>query len=363
MPSPPTNTGEFIEQVRKSGLIRDGTPRRLATDSPNEQDARADGLVRVGSPTTCQTQQLLSRRRLVLGKYRMVRQLGAGGMGVVYLAEHIELEHKVAIKVMKDEWSKADQALERFFREARATAALDHPNIVRLHGIDHSDGTHFLVMEYVSGSDLQALLERTGPFDCALAVRSISQAAAGLQHAHEKGFVHRDIKPANLILAEEGTVKVLDLGLARSVQNPRDALTEQLEEGMILGSADYLSPEQALAAPFDARSDIYSLGATLFTLLTGRPPYEGTTAEKLRQHQSAPPRDIRAIRPDVPSGLNAVVTRMMAKRPDDRYSTARDVIAALALWLSEAGTGTCVASTPAVGSNQITTVLQAPPAR
>jgi WD40 repeat protein/tRNA A-37 threonylcarbamoyl transferase component Bud32 len=253
-------------------------------------------------------------------------------MGVVYLAQHAALGRKVAVKVLGEEQSREKLALERFFREARAAAALDHPNIVRLHDIAQSNEKHYLVMEYVEGIDLQALLDQTGPLHPAQAANYIAQAAAGLQHAHERGFIHRDIKPANLIVTRSGAVKVLDMGLARSVSDPKDSLTAQLDEEVITGTADFLSPEQALNVRLDSRTDIYSLGATFYTLLTARPPYEGSTAQKLAAHQTAPTPDVRAVRAEVPVDLAAVVGRMMAKKQGDRYQTARAVVAALDPW-------------------------------
>jgi tRNA A-37 threonylcarbamoyl transferase component Bud32 len=345
MPSP-TTVADLFGLIRKSGLIDEQTLANVALGLPREPVACADALVEAELLTPFQAKQLLSGRvrGLVLGAYRILRPLGKGGMGVVYLAEHAALGRKVAVKVLAEEQSQEQLALERFFREARSAAALDHPNIVRLHDIAEIDGTHFLVMEFVDGTDLQALLEQTGPMHPAQAAGYIVQAAAGLQHAHDRGFIHRDIKPANIILGRDGTVKVLDMGLARSVGNPKDSLTGQLKEEVITGTADYLSPEQALNVQLDTRTDIYSLGATFYTLLTGRPPYEGSTSQKLAQHQMAAPPDVRAVRAAVPAKLAAVVSRMMAKQPRERYQTAREVIAALAPWVpgADAGSGVTV---------------------
>jgi WD40 repeat protein/tRNA A-37 threonylcarbamoyl transferase component Bud32 len=353
----PATTAEFIGLIRKVGLIDEETLATVALGLPREPVACADALVDAALLTPFQAKQLLSGRPrgLVLGPYRILRPLGKGGMGVVYLADHAALARKVALKVLIEEQSREKLALERFFREARSAAALDHPNIVRLHDIARNNDTHYLVMEYVEGTDLQALLEQTGTLHAAQAAGYIAQAAAGLQHAHDRGFIHRDIKPANLIIARTGVVKVLDMGLARSVTNPKDALTGQLDEDAITGTADFLSPEQALNVRLDKRTDIYSLGGTFYTLLTGRTPYEGTTAQKLAQHQTAAPPDVRAIRLDVPPELAAVVARMMAKRPDERYQTAREVLAALAPWAPgvDAATRETVAVEPSASTTEM----------
>jgi len=349
MPTPAT-IAEFLGLVRKSGLVDEQTLASVALGLPREPAACAEALVESRLLTSFQAKQLLAGRPqgLILGAYRILGPLGRGGMGTVYLAEHAALGRKAAIKVLNEEQSREKLALERFFREARAAAALDHPNIVRLHDIAKSEGTHFLVMEFVDGIDLQALIEQTGRLHFAQAANYIAQAAAGLQHAHERGFIHRDIKPANLILAKSGGVKILDMGLARSLSNSKDALTGQLDEEVITGTADFLSPEQALNVQLDPRTDIYSLGGTFYTLLTGRIPYEGSTAQKLSQHQMAPPPEVLAVRTDVPPELAAIIRVMMAKQPQERYQTAREVIAALAPWAPgvEAGAGTAVSLPP-----------------
>jgi len=340
----PSTVSDFINLVRKSGLLDEQTFSQLVDlDLPDEPFACAETLVRHHMLTPFQAKQLLAGRHrgLVLGAYKILRPLGKGGMGVVYLADHAGLGRKVAIKVLTNEQAREKLALERFQREARAAAALDHPNIVRLHDITQVSGINFLVMEYVEGVDLQSLVQQAGALHYAQAANYIAQAAAGLAHAHERGFIHRDIKPANLILGKEGTVKILDMGLARSVLNPKDALTGKLgdDEDMITGTADYLSPEQALNVTLDARSDIYSLGATLFTLVTGRPPFDGSTAQKLAQHQVAPPPNLNKIRAAVPEDMGDVVARMMAKKPADRYQTMQEVLDDLAPWLPDASPG------------------------
>jgi hypothetical protein len=271
-------------------------------------------------------------------------------MGVVYLAEHTLMRRLVAVKVFLPERARDERALGRFYREARAAAALDHPNIVRLYDVRQAEGVHFLVLEYISGASLGQLVDSTGPLHHAQAVRHIIGAATGLAHAHEKGFVHRDVKPANLMVDRDGMVKVLDMGLARSFIDPNDRLTLAGEEGSVLGTADYLCPEQGLSEPTDARSDIYSLGITLFTLIAGHPPFPGNTTQKLVHHQMTPTPDLTEVNPAVPDGLNEVVQMMTAKRPEDRYQSAEEVIDALRPFAQhsagEGGSRTCPRPTP-----------------
>ena len=339
MPVAPTSTAELLELVHKSGLI---PAERLvllptAESLPAAPPAAAAVLLEKGFITRFQAKQLLQGRHkgFRLGAYAIQDQLGRGGMGAVYLAEHLELHRKVALKVLL--FGKGDDhklATERFMREARSAAALDHPNIVRIFDVARHDQVPYLVMEYVEGETLQQVIDRDGAIPYPTAVDYIAQAAAGLQHAHEKGFVHRDIKPGNLIRDKTGTVKILDMGLARSFANPKDKLTEQLDSGAVVGTADYIAPEQALNQPtVDIRADVYSLGASFFALISGKPPFEGNTAQKLLQHQLKSAPQLAAIDTTLPRGLSAVVAKMLAKKAADRFQTPAEVIAALTPWL------------------------------
>src|SRR5205085_9868735 len=222
-------------------------------------------------------------------------------------------------------------ALERFYREARAIAVLDHPNLVRAHDIDQDGTLHFLVMEHVDGLSLHDLVKRIGPLDPLRACHYVYQAAIGLEYAFETaGLVHRDIKPANVLVDRAGTVKILDMGLARFFRDEQDVLTKKYDE-TVLGTADYLAPEQATDShTVDIRADIYGLGCTFYFTLTGRPPFpEGSVAQKLIWHQSKQPTPIRELRPDVPAAVVAVVEKMMAKDPAARYQTPAELAAAL----------------------------------
>ena len=310
---------------------------------PNNSRDLAQLLVRRGLLTPWQATQLLAGKwrgfLLAHKKYKLMERLGAGGMGQVFLCEHIRMKRLVALKVLPTDKLKDDQsALERFDREARAAAALDHPNIARAHDIDTDGKLHFLVMEFVDGSSLQEVIKKHGPLEIARACHYIRDAAEGLQHAHQAGWVHRDIKPGNLVLARDGTVKILDMGLARLFADDSDDLTKKYEKNAVLGTADYLAPEQAThSSDVDIRADIYSLGATFYFLLTGKPPFEdGTVTQKLIWHQSRPPQPIREHRSDVPRELEAIINKMMAKKPVHRYQEPAALITALEPWTRQA---------------------------
>jgi WD40 repeat protein/serine/threonine protein kinase len=338
----PATTEDFLDLVQRSNQVEKArleafmSSRREGPGLPGEPRQLAALMVREGLLTNFQAEQLLQGkwRGFALGGYRILERLGAGGTGTVYLAEHQVMRRRVAIKVLPADYANAPGVLERFQREAQAVAALDHPNIVRAYDF-RSEGTlHFLVMEYVEGVSLQELLVRTGPLALAQAVDYARQAALGLEHAHEAGLVHRDVKPANLLVDRAGTVKLLDLGLARYSPTGQDSLTKQFDDNAVMGTADYLSPEQALNLhAVDIRADIYSLGATLYALLAGQPPFHaGTVTQKLLWHQLREPTPLLALRQDVPEEVVAVIGRMMAKAPEDRYPTPTEVVDALAPW-------------------------------
>jgi len=341
MPSPTTND-EFLELVRKSGVVDEKRldayldKARAAQALPAEPPRLAGLLVRDGVLTHFQAEQFLQGkwRRFTIGKYKVLERLGSGGMGSVYLCEHKLMRRRVAVKVLPTAKAEDASSLERFYREARAVAALDHPNIVRAYDIDQDDKLHFLVMEHVDGASFQEILKKTGPMDVLRACHYIRQAALGLQHAHQTaGLVHRDIKPGNILVDRNGIVKILDMGLARFFHDEDDMLTKKFEEN-VLGTADYLAPEQALDShSVDIRADIYSLGATFYFCLTGRTPFaEGTVAQKLIWHQTRQPKPLAQLRPEVPEEVVGILEKMMAKDAGQRYSTPAEVADALVPW-------------------------------
>ena len=252
----------------------------------------------------------------ILGKYKLLGLLGTGGMSSVYLAEHMLMQRRVAIKVLPRSRVDDSSYLARFRREAQAVAALDHRNIVRAYDIDNEGNTHYLVMEHVDGRDLNTIIKNDGPLDYDVAAEYIRQAAEGLEHAHGANLIHRDVKPANLLIDPRGMVKILDMGLARFTDEQQTSLT-RLHDENVLGTADYLAPEQAKDShSADHRADIYSLGCTLYYLLTGRPPFnEGTLAQRIAKHQTQSPPSIYEFRSDAPQPLVDVCVRMMAKQP------------------------------------------------
>ena len=268
-----------------------------------------------------------------IGPYLVLKPLGKGGMSRVYLAEHLAMKRLVALKVLPDHLARDPGAVERFYREARAAAALDHPNIVRAYDICAANGFHCLVMEYVPGRDLAAVLREKGPMPVHEAVACAIKAATGLQHAYEKGVVHRDIKPSNLLIDDSGAVKILDMGLARFQSDGDDRLTDEFDDSAVYCTPDYVAPEQvAKGIEADTRADIYALGGTLYTLLSGKPPFSGSVAQKLVFQQARDPVPLHQVRPAVPRELSAVVARMMAKDRAKRYQTPAKVIAALEPW-------------------------------
>jgi serine/threonine protein kinase/Tol biopolymer transport system component len=268
-----------------------------------------------------------------LGEYQLLEKLGAGGMGTVYKARHTELDRFVAIKILRPGQLDHGEAAARFRREIKLAGRLDHPNIVRAHDARCIGDTQFLVMEYVDGLDLETLATQLGTLPVADACELARQAAVGLQCAHEQALVHRDIKPSNLMLSRGGLVKLLDLGLAR-VHGAVTASQSVTAVGQVMGTPDYIAPEQVSNSHgADIRADLYSLGCTLYRLLAGMPPFSGPRfrdwATKLAAHLEQPLPPVRDLRPDVPAELVAVLTRLTAKDPAERFATPAEVAAAL----------------------------------
>lgn len=292
----------------------------------------------MGLLTRWQSEKILQGKYkgFFLGKHKLLGHIGTGGMSSVYLGEHITLKHQRAIKVLPKSKLGKTSYLERFQREAKAIASLSHPNIVRAYDIDHEKDTHYIVMEYIEGVDLQILVKKHGPLPYALVADYIAQAAHGLQHAHEQGLIHRDVKPANFLINTEGVIKVLDLGLALFTDQNDASLTMEYND-KVLGTADYLAPEQALNShTVDNRADIYGLGCTMYFLLTGHPPFpDGSIASRIVKHQNNMPADIRVDRPDCPGELDGICLKMMQKDPKFRYQDCDQVAHALETWLTK----------------------------
>ena len=324
---------QFVKHLEESGILAGDTIKDFIPPkaSPKDSQELARELVRKKKLTKFQAEEAYKGKAtsLVLGNYVLMEKIGAGGMGQVFRAEHRRMKRIVAIKLLPPSMTKDKASIARFEREVEAAAKISHPNIVAAFDADCANGVHFLVMELVEGSDLSALVKKQGPFSVGNALNCILQAARGLEAAHRKGIVHRDIKPANLLLDKEGTVKILDMGLARLSDEGNTTVQSDLTStGTIMGTVDYMAPEQALdTKTADARADIYALGCSLHYLLTGRAIYEGDTLmKKLLAHRDQLIPSLRAIRPEVTDQLEAVFTKMVAKRTEDRYQTAGELL-------------------------------------
>jgi serine/threonine protein kinase len=349
-----TSHSQFVRYLADSGLISAEDITTVRSRQPDDAQECARELVRQKKLTRFQAEQIYlgKGKSLVLGNYVILDRLGEGGMGMVFKAEHTRMKRLVALKVVTTSKLDSPDAVKRFRREVEAAAKLSHPNIVAAHDADEAKGAHFLVMEFVDGENLSNLVKTQGPLPVEWAVDCIVQAARGLAHAHSQGVIHRDIKPSNLMLDKQGTVKILDMGLARLNESNSgghaDALTDS---DSIFGTVDYMSPEQALNTKrADRPADIYSLGVTLFFLVTGKAPFAGGTAmEKLVAHREQPiPSLADALGPALMSAsntslsdktvptssvvlaeLNSVFQKMVAKNPNERQASMTDVIADL----------------------------------
>src|SRR5437016_3661897 len=259
------------------------------------------------------------------GRYRILRKLGTGGMANVYLAEDQELGRRVAIKILNERHANDDQFVERFRREAKNAAGLSHQNIVSIYDRGEAEGTYYISMEYLEGRSLKELILARGPAPIPVAVDYARQVLAALRVAHRQGLVHRDIKPHNVLVDGEGRLKVTDFGIARA------GPSQMTEEGSIIGTAQYLSPEQAQGAPVTPASDLYSVGIVLYELLTGTVPFSGETPVELAmKHLSKVPEPPSHLRPEIPRDLDFVVMRALAKSPEERYASADEMDADLA---------------------------------
>jgi len=343
------SSGALIDALRENGLL---TAEQLA-QLPNLAHGRGDSarnlaklLAERGWLTIYQINQLLigKAKQLAYGPYHVLDVLGQGGLSQVFKARHREHDWLVALKVIRPEALASAEGKNRFLQEMEAMARLDHPNIVQFCDVDQTDETFYFAMEYVEGTDLGKYVRLAGPLPVKEACEYIYQTSLGLQHAHERNMVHRDIKPVNLFLthvlvraksgkgksrsakaARQPIIKILDWGLA-DLRTPLGQTQAEMMENIakgIIGTADYLSPEQARSAhTVDIRGDIYSLGCTFYYLLTRKAPFPtGSLMQKLIQHQQAEPEAMEYLRTDVPAGVRAILRRMLAKKPEDRFQT------------------------------------------
>lgn len=337
----------FLNVVKQSKLVPPDALQRLLSELKTAghplDNSRVIGeeLVKRDLLTRWQADKLLQGKHkgFFLGKYRLLSLLGKGGMSSVYLADHVLMRRRCAIKVLPAKRVNDSSYLGRFHREAQACASLDHPNIVRAYDVDKevekNAEIHFLVMEYVEGRSLQEMVQQDGVFNYIETAEYLRQSAAGLAHAHNSGMVHRDIKPGNLLVDRTDTVKLLDMGLARFFADSEEESLTVAHDEKVLGTADYLAPEQALDShSVDQRADLYSLGCTFYFVLTGHPPFtEGTLAQRLMAHQTKQPPSVTVDRPDIPADLLAIIEKMMIKEPDHRYQSGEEIQQATTDWL------------------------------
>jgi serine/threonine protein kinase len=327
---------EFAQNLKDSGLLTgEEIQNHLGAAGDGDGEAVLHHLQKAGVLTAYQCDAIKHRRfdELRIGNYDILGKLGSGGMGSVYQARHRRMKRMVALKVMSKALCKDENSVARFQREVETIARLQHPNIVLAFDADEAEVGQFLVMEFVHGHDLASLVQNCGPLLLSESVRCTTQAARGLAYAHSQGIVHRDIKPANLLRDTQGVVKITDLGLARLTEvlggNTQD--TGLTQAGGIVGTVDYMSPEQAFdPGTLDHRTDIYSLGCTLYFIIAGKPPYQGASVmATLLKHREAPIPSIAEIRGEVFSDLEVIYRKMVAKNPGNRYQSMNDVVTAL----------------------------------
>jgi serine/threonine protein kinase len=335
-------TRAFLQRVIRSGLLtRDQlvvSMRALPRSLWNEPETVAQHLIDRGELNRFQADKLLRGESggLVLGPFRILEPLCKGGVNMVYLASDTRTGEKVALKTFRPTHTDKDaRALARFRREMELSRKLDHTNIAYTYEVGCSQGIHYLAMEYVEGRSLSRLVLEDGPLTVARCARLFVEVASALDHAHSRGLIHRDIKPSNIMVSPEDHAKVLDFGLAL-VKGEQEVPELIGGEGYAVGTVDYMPPEQAVnAAKVDERSDLYSLGCTMYFAMTGRPPFpSGTKLEKIRKHQKERPVPLMKLRSDVPADFAAIIAKLMAKRPSGRYPSAKVVERKLRAWVA-----------------------------
>jgi serine/threonine-protein kinase len=327
---------DLVPLIRRSGVLSERQFEEVSAkvasgEYPSESRRLAERLIAERVLTDFQAGRLLRNKShgLVVGRYVILDRLGAGGRGRVFKAQHRLMGRLAALKVIAPQIASRATSIARFYREMRLIGRLDHPNVVRAFDGDQIGDLLYIVMEYVAGRSLDYVLQHRGPLPAADVVNYMAQSALGLAHAHERGIVHRDVKPPNLLLSDEGQVKVLDLGLS-ALMEADSAASFATAAGLIVGTVNYMSPEQAMALDVDGRSDLFSLGCTMYQLLCGRLPFPGEAlAECLTLRIKGRAVPITDFRPDLSPGLVEVMDKLMARRPEDRFQTAAE--AALAL--------------------------------
>ena len=325
----------FLDLLKRSSLVPEDRLKKTLAELSKQAAGRkvnvdelTKHLIESGVITKWHYDKLINGKYkgFFLGKYKLLGHLGTGGMSSVYLAEHSITGKRRALKVLPKKKIADKSYLDRFYREGRAAASLNDPNVVRVYDICSEGDTHYMVMEFVKGRDLYEIVKEEGALDFDLALDYIGQTAKGLAHAHERKLVHRDIKPANLLVTGK-VVKILDLGLALLTEDEDEESLTVLHNEKVMGTADYLSPEQAVNShEVDHRADIYSLGCTLYFLLTGHPPFpKGSLAQRIAMHQTKEPAEITEDRPECPQFIIALCQRMMKKDPAERYQTCEEI--------------------------------------
>ncbi|MGC8640290.1 MAG: serine/threonine-protein kinase [Isosphaeraceae bacterium] len=328
------SVSEFLGNLERSGILTDSEILDIKSclrSSPQlrKSSVLAEWLVEEGRLTDFQARRLLVGKTtgLVFGRYILLDRLGKGSMGRVLKARHRLMDRVVALKVVSPAYVSSLHSVARFLREMKIVGMLDHPNVVRAFDADQQDNSPYIVMEYLEGEDLERVLRRRGMLPPDEVVEYITQAAWGLAHAHEKGVVHRDIKPTNLFLTTAGAVKVLDLGLGAFVDvSNHEVKALDTDEGFVVGTTDYMSPEQISGRPIDARTDLFSLGCTMYRLLTGTYAFPGMTKlDRLARRLHEPHVPITEVRPNLPTPLVTALDRMLALQPEERVSSAVEV--------------------------------------
>lgn len=353
-----SSVDEFLDTVQASGLVSDTELRSWRGRRGRGHDAKsvAKEMILSGLLTKYQANRLLEKkhRGFVIGAYTILNLLEEGKDDAVFLASHGAMKHRVALKILKQNHDGGQVTHERFMREAHIMSSLNHPNIVKMFDFVEEAGKQCLIMEHVEGRTLKLEVEQEGPLPPDRALECIRQAAMGLGHAHAQGIMHRDVKPSNIMVTLEGTVKVLDMGHSRFSDDEKMNITKMYNPNMVVGSVDFVAPEQALGEDYDHRCDLYSLGATLFYLLTGKVPYKGTPYQVLMAHQLEPVPTLKDYLPRISSRVQTILDKLMAKSLRERYQSAEEVIQAITTLQKMAQSGIQVPKLPTAAARGAT---------